>query len=166
MFPFQLSGGMTRRVLCATAVVGNAKLIIADEPTPGMSKELAARAMKHFRDLADGGAAVMLITHDLDLALDYADRIAVFYAGTTVEIARASDFAEEERLRHPYTKALWRAMPRNGFQPTAGTQPAAGSLPEGCLFAPRCAMKTDACARGAMEPRIVRGGEVCCVHAS
>jgi peptide/nickel transport system ATP-binding protein len=101
MYPFQLSGGMMRRILCATAVVSGAKLIIADEPTPGMSKELAGRAMKHFRDLADDGAAVMLITHDIDLALGFCDRIAVFYAGTTVETAPASDFLNVELLRHP-----------------------------------------------------------------
>ena len=164
LFPFQLSGGMMRRVLCATAVIGGAKLIIADEPTPGMSKKLADRAMKHFRDLADEGAAVMLITHDLDLALGYADRIAVFYAGTTVETALAFDFTDEEKLRHPYTKALWRAMPQNGFQPTAGTQPYAGGLP-GCPFSPRCDRKTEECVRRAIKPRPVRGGEVCCLNA-
>ena len=166
LFPFQLSGGMMRRVLCATAVVGNAKLIIADEPTPGMSKELASRAMKHFRDLADEGAAVMLITHDVDLALGYADRIAVFYAGTTVETAPASDFSAEENLRHPYTKALWRAMPQNGFRSTAGIQPYVGSLPDGCLFAPRCEIKTDECVYSAINPKTVRGGEVCCLYAT
>jgi len=166
LFPFQLSGGMMRRVLCATAVVGEARLIIADEPTPGMSRELADRAMKHFRDMADDGAAVMLITHDIDLAIRYADRIAVFYAGTTVETASASDFSDEDSLRHPYTKALWRAMPKNGFQPTAGTQPYAESLPVGCLYAPRCEIKTADCVCGEIKPRTVRGGEVCCIHAS
>ncbi|MDR0818207.1 MAG: ABC transporter ATP-binding protein [Oscillospiraceae bacterium] len=166
LFPFQLSGGMMRRVLCATAVISGAKLIIADEPTPGMSKELADRAMKHFRDLANEGAAVILITHDIDLALGYTDRIAVFYAGTTVETALASDFDSEDKLRHPYTKALWRAIPKNGFRPTEGTQPYAGSLPDGCLFAPRCELKGEKCACGAIEPRNIRGGEVCCHYAA
>ena len=165
MYPFQLSGGMMRRVLCATAAISGARLIIADEPTPGMSKELAARAMKHFRDLADDGAAVMLITHDIDLALGYADRIAVFYAGTTVETAPVSDFESESSLRHPYTKALWRAMPVNGFAPTAGVQPYAGSLPEGCLYAPRCDMRQEECMRKVPELRMLRGGEVCCPYA-
>jgi peptide/nickel transport system ATP-binding protein len=165
LYPFQLSGGMTRRVLCATAVITGAKLIIADEPTPGMSKDLASRAMKHFRSLADEGAAVMLITHDINLALGYCDRIAVFYAGTAVETTLASDFDREDKLRHPYTKALWRAMPQNGFRPTAGTQPYAGNQTEGCLFAPRCERRTAECARGKMEPRSVRGGEVCCLYA-
>lgn len=165
LFPFQLSGGMMRRVLCATAVVTGAKLIIADEPTPGMSEELAARAMKHFRDLADAGAAVMLITHDIDLALRYCDRVAVFYAGTTVETALASDFGNIDNLRHPYTKALWCAMPQNDFAPTPGTQPYAGNLPDGCLFAPRCDRVTEECTRAAPESRTLRNGEVSCIYA-
>jgi peptide/nickel transport system ATP-binding protein len=166
LFPFQLSGGMARRILVGTAVASDAQLIIADEPTPGMSEELANRAMGHFRDLADAGAAVMLITHDIGLAINYCDRIAVFYAGTTVETALASDFSEESRLRHPYTKALWRAIPANGFKSTPGTQPYASSLPDGCLFAPRCKLCKDKCLHGTIAPRAVRDGEVCCHYAS
>ena len=159
-YPFELSGGMARRALVAT----DAKVIIADEPTPGLSPELAESAMARFRALADQGAAILLITHDLDLALRYADRISIFYAGTTVETAKASDFREEDLLRHPYSKALWRAMPQNKFEPTAGTQPYAGNLPSGCVFADRCPMRTEACA---VRPqfRTVREGEVCCHHA-
>ena len=165
-FPFQLSGGMARRVLVSTAVIGDAKLIIADEPTPGLSKELAETAMGHFRELADAGAAVMLITHDIDLALEYADRIAVFYAGTTVETTPVEDFKRgQASLRHPYTKALWAAIPQNDFQPTRGTQPYAGSLPKGCLYAPRCDMKTPECEEGTVAVRELRGGEVTCIHA-
>ncbi len=166
MYPFQLSGGMARRVLVSTAVISGAKLIIADEPTPGLSKEMAQTAMGHFRSLADEGCGVILITHDLDLALAYADRIAVFYAGTTVELAEAEDFRiGREALRHPYTRALWQAMPQNGFQPIEGSQPYAGSLPAGCLFAPRCPQRTKACEqRPSMRP--LRGGEVCCTHAT
>lgn len=163
-YPFELSGGMARRALVATAAATDAKVIIADEPTPGLSPELAESAMARFRALADQGAAILLITHDLDLALRYSDRISVFYAGTTVETAKASDFREEDLLRHPYSKALWRAMPQNKFEPTAGTQPYAGNLPAGCVFADRCPMRTEACA---VRPqfRTVREGEVCCHHA-
>jgi peptide/nickel transport system ATP-binding protein len=166
LYPFELSGGMARRVLVATAVVGGAKVIIADEPTPGLSADLAQTAMGHFRELADDGVAVLLITHDLDLALRYADRIAVFYAGTTIEAMPASDFADEGLLRHPYSKALWRAMPKNGFHATPGNQPYADHLPPGCLYAPRCALRTPECDRAMPEPQIIRGGEVSCVHAS
>ena len=89
MYTFQLSGGMSRRILVSTAVIGDAKLIVADEPTPGLSKEMAEDTMGHFRSLADEGRGVILITHDIDLAFEYADRVAVFYAGTTVETASA-----------------------------------------------------------------------------
>ena len=166
LYPFQLSGGMMRRVLCATALVSGARLIIADEPTPGMSAELAARAMKHFRDLADAGAAIMLITHDIDLALEYCDRVAVFYGGTTVETAFASDFVDQSLLRHPYSKALWRAIPQHGFMASPGNQPYAGSLPEGCLYAPRCEMVSTECLSGVIAPRNIRGGEASCIHAT
>jgi peptide/nickel transport system ATP-binding protein len=167
LYPFQLSGGMARRVLISTAVIGDAKVIIADEPTPGLSSELAEATMKHFRELANDGAAILLITHDLDLALRHADRIAVFYAGTTVETAEASDWLDgEHALRHPYSRALWRAMPQNGFEPLPGTQPYAGALPEGCLFAPRCVWATDRCREAVPVVRDLRGGEVCCHYAT
>lgn len=163
-YPFELSGGMARRALVATAAATTAKVIIADEPTPGLSPALAESAMARFRAFADEGAAILLITHDLDLALRYADRISVFYAGTTLETAKASDFRDEELLRHPYSKALWRAMPQNKFEPTAGTQPYAGTIQSGCVFADRCPQRTEACAVRP-EARIVREGEVCCHHA-
>lgn len=166
MYPFQLSGGMARRVLVSTAVIGDARLIVADEPTPGLSASMAKEAMGHFRSLADEGRGVILITHDIDLAFDYADRIAVFYAGTTVETAPVEDFRTgPAALRHPYSKALWAALPQNGFQPIPGTQPYAGSLPKGCLFGPRCPWKTEACMQS-ISMRTVRGGEVCCIHAT
>lgn len=137
LYPFQLSGGMARRVLVSTALVTEAQLVIADEPTPGMSLEQALEALRMFREMADEGRAVILITHDIDLAFEIADRVAVFYAGTTVETAPAADFrAGPDALRHPYSRALWRALPQNGFQPIGGFQPYAGNLPAGCLFAP------------------------------
>jgi peptide/nickel transport system ATP-binding protein len=165
LFPFQLSGGMARRVLVATAVTATPKLIVADEPTPGLSENLSLEALRHFRELSDAGAAVLLNTHDLDLALHVADRIAVFYAGTAVEIASAADFKDRDALRHPYSRALFDAMPQNAFKSIAGTQPYAGNLPAGCLFADRCPTRTEACL-GAIMMRVVRGGKVRCVNAS
>ncbi|MCU0495162.1 MAG: ATP-binding cassette domain-containing protein, partial [Chloroflexaceae bacterium] len=106
LFPFQLSGGMARRVLVSTAVVGQAQLLIADEPTPGLHPNVVTETLGHLRQLADEGRGVLLITHDIAAALQVADRIAVFYAGTTVEIARAEDFVSPTTLRHPYTQAL------------------------------------------------------------
>ncbi|HCT90764.1 MAG TPA: peptide ABC transporter ATP-binding protein [Lachnospiraceae bacterium] len=164
LYPFELSGGMNRRVLISTALMEEPKLVIADEPTPGLDLAVAKRAMAHFRELADMGAGVLVITHDLELALEVADRIAVFYAGTTVEEASVQDFEHEETLRHPYTKALWRAMPRHGFQYIEGTQPYVKNLPTGCSFAPRCPHCGAECA-GEIDYRIVRGGKVRCIRA-
>lgn len=167
LYPFQLSGGMARRVLVSTALITDAELIIADEPTPGMSLDQALEALKMFREMADEGKAVILITHDIDLAFEFADRVAVFYAGTTVETAPVSDFkAGAEALRHPYSKALWKALPQNGFEPIDGFQPNPGSLPQGCLFAPRCPYKTEQCVNDVPPVREVRGGEVRCFYGA
>ena len=167
LYPFQLSGGMARRVLVSTALITDAQLIIADEPTPGMSLDQALEALQMFRELANEGKAVILITHDIDLAFEFADRVAVFYSGTTVETAPVADFKTgPEALRHPYSKALWRALPQNGFQPIDGFQPYAGNLPEGCLFAPRCPHATEECRSRIPPTREIRDGEVRCFHAT
>ena len=107
LYPFQLSGGMARRVLVSMAVVSEASVIIADEPTPGLDSDVIKEAGLSFRELADNGSAVMIITHDIDFALKVADKIAVFYAGTVVEVAPVSDFSGAgESLRHPYSKSI------------------------------------------------------------
>lgn len=166
MYPFQLSGGMARRVLIATAVMNEAKLIIADEPTPGLNLELAMETLNNFREIADSGCGVLLITHDVDLALNVADRIAVFYSGTIVEIAQVEDFIKgKDALRHPYSKAFIDALPQNKFKELPGYQPYAGNLPKGCLFRDRCSLKTDACCME-IKMRKIRDGEVRCINAT
>lgn len=164
-YPFELSGGMSRRVLISTAMIENPKLVIADEPTPGLDLKMAKKAMADFREMADMGAGVLVITHDLELALEVADKIVVFYAGTTIEEANISDFQQEETLRHPYTKALWRALPQNGFQFIEGSQPYVKDMPEGCPFAPRCPQCTQKC-RNDIPYKDVREGRVRCIYAS
>lgn len=167
LYPFQLSGGMARRVLFSTAIITDAELVIADEPTPGMHLDQALEALSILRKLADIGKGIILITHDIDLALQFADKIAVFYAGTTVEESPVADFIKGPgALRHPYTKALWHALPQNDFIPIDGFQPYAGNLPDGCLFAPRCPLKTPKCEAGNPHMRKLRGGKVRCVHAT
>ena len=166
MYPFQLSGGMARRVLIATAVMNEAKLIIADEPTPGLNLELAMETLNNFREIADNGCGVLLITHDVDLALNVADRIAVFYSGTIVEIAQVEDFIKgKDALRHPYSKAFIDALPQNKFKELPGYQPYAGNLPKGCLFRDRCSLRTDECSK-TIKMRKVRDGEVRCINAT
>ena len=163
LYPHECSGGMIRRILLVAALMDEPELIIADEPTPGMDEELAREAMDELREFADEGKGVLLITHDIELALRGADRIAVFYAGTTVEVAEAADFAKEELLRHPYTKALWRAMPANGFSPIEGSQPYVKDLLEGCVFQERCPWFGKEC-RKEIPLRQVRGGLVRCAR--
>ena len=117
-YPFQLSGGMIRRVLISTAISGGAQLIIADEPTPGLHPDALKKVLKHLRELADEGRSILFITHDLMAARSIADRIAVMNAGATLEIAEADKFAGKgEGLIHPYSRALWRALPENEFFP-------------------------------------------------
>lgn len=167
LYPFQLSGGMARRVLLSTAILTEAELIIADEPTPGLDPVVMKEALSHFRRFADNGAAVMLITHDIESALTIADKIAVFYAGSTVEIARVEDFTHQgDSLRHPYTKALWRALPQNEFIPIPGAQPQPDDLPSGCLFSPRCPLATTECVQAQPDVRQLREGVVRCNHAT
>ena len=165
MYPFELSGGMARRVLIASAVTGTPRLIIADEPTPGLDVRAAERILGHFRELADEGAGILFITHDLELALTVADQVAVFYAGETIEVASAEDFSDVEELRHPFTKALWRAMPEHGFHPVPGAQPYPGSREKGCPFGEQCSASTSECRETGQIPfREYDGGMVRCLH--
>jgi len=163
-YPHQFSGGMKQRVIIAIAIACNPELLIADEPTTALDVTIQAQVLKMINNLRkEFNTAVLLITHDIELALRGADRIAVFYAGTTVEVAEAADFAKEELLRHPYTKALWRAMPANGFSPIEGNQPYVKDLPEGCVFQERCSWFGKEC-RKEIPLRQVRGGLVRCAR--
>jgi peptide/nickel transport system ATP-binding protein len=166
-YPHQLSGGMARRVLVSAATVSGAKLLIADEPTPGLDPAIVRETVLQMRELADQGAGVLLISHDLESALQVADRVAVFYAGTSVELAPACDFVQDgSKLRHPYSRALWRALPQNDFVPIPGRQPHPGELPTGCLFAPRCDAATAQCGTERPAMRELRGGKARCIHAT
>ncbi len=166
-YPFQLSGGMARKVLLATALAYDAKVILADEPTPGLDDASLDEVLKDFRVLAEEGRGILMITHDIEAALRIADKVAIFYAGTTLEVAKVQNFDYKgDRLRHPYTKALNKARPDNEFIPAEGTQPYPGELPSGCLFSDRCNMKTERCDRERPPFREVRDGKVRCFHAT
>ena len=112
MYPHELSGGMARRVLLMCALMEEPRLLIADEPTPGMDDESAAVAARDLRAFAQDGGGVLLITHDLDFALSVADRLAVFREGTVVEETSVSAFRRAEALRDPYARELSRAWIR------------------------------------------------------
>lgn len=115
LYPHELSGGMARRVLLCCALMENPQVIIADEPTPGLDADLAVRALADFRSFANEGGGVMLITHDIELALRVADRVAVFLDGTIVEETSVENFASPGLLRHPFSRALWHALPEHDF---------------------------------------------------
>ena len=163
LYPFQLSGGMTRRVLISAAVMEEPRLVIADEPTPGLHLEAAKRVLGHFKEMTETGAGVLLITHDLELALEVADRVAVLYAGMTVEETDSKAFEKEETLVHPYTRALWRAMPEHGFEAVPGTQPYVKDMPAGCPYRPRCPQAGSGCEKE-IPIRKTERGMVRCIH--
>lgn len=167
LYPFELSGGMARKVLLSTALVSDCKVIIADEPTPGLDEKSLNEALKDFRNIADSGRAILMITHDIEAALKIADKIAVFYAGTTLEIANVNDFkGDGKNLRHPYSKALFNALPQNGFKPIKGSQPMPNELPKGCLFQDRCECISEKCRLIRPNARMVRDGMVRCLNAT
>lgn len=116
LLPHELSGGMLRRVLFATSVREGVRLVIADEPTPGIHPQALAEILRQLKQFAQKGAGVMLITHDIMSALEIAHRVAVIKDGRTVEISEASAFAGSgEGLKTDYTRRLWRALPQNDF---------------------------------------------------
>jgi peptide/nickel transport system ATP-binding protein len=167
MLPHELSGGMTRRVLVSTALMSSAKLIIADEPTPGLDEKNLNETLRYFRDMAKKGCAVILITHDIEAALKISDRIAIFYAGTILEEARIEDFRNDgEDLRHPYTRALWKALPQNRFQATKGHQPMQDELNGGCVYFERCSIRTEHCSKDVPQLKRIDGGLVRCNNVS
>jgi peptide/nickel transport system ATP-binding protein len=163
-YPFQLSGGMARRVLTATATVGKADLIIADEPTSGLDPATIREALGHLRELADTGKAVLLITHDIGAALQISDMVTVFCAGSTVEVARAEDFKSPSQLRHPYTKALWAALPTNDFIVT-GRPPDRFSQAGGCSYHHCCTDQNSDCCQSIPDLKSSAKGWVRCHHA-
>lgn len=169
MYPHELSGGMTRRVLIATALLYNANLIIADEPTPGLDEIRLEETLKYFKDMANKGSSVILITHDIEAALKIADKIAIFYAGSILEIANVQDFKNEgEELRHPYTTALWNALPQNKFESIEGHQPIQDEIQvmDRCIFYERCPIKIDKCMNKIPALLKIRGGLVRCKNVS
>ncbi|WP_309136341.1 ATP-binding cassette domain-containing protein [Nocardioides campestrisoli] len=116
LYPHQLSGGMGRRVLTALALMGDPALVVADEPTPGLGPDQVAAVLDRLHRIAQAGSGVLLITHELGPALRVADRVVVARRGRTVEHAPAAAFAGDgSLLTHPYSRALWRALPQNDF---------------------------------------------------
>ena len=152
-FPHQLSGGMRQRAMIALALACEPAVLVADEPTTALDVTIQAQVLDLIRDLQRRmGTALVLITHDLGVVAEMADRVVVMYAGRCVEEAPAE--ALFDRPRHPYTAALMRATPHlrdaaageGALQEIAGAVPAPWDMPRGCAFAPRCAQAMARCA--------------------
>ena len=143
LYPFELSGGMARKVLLSTALLEDPKLLIADEPTPGLDKQSVEETISDIKNLKENGKGVLLITHEIDVALRTADRIAIFYSGYVIEINNVENFKNADNVLHPYTKALINSLPKNGFNLTEGVQPLE-ELP-GCPYWENCPIRLDKC---------------------
>jgi oligopeptide/dipeptide ABC transporter ATP-binding protein len=149
-YPFEMSGGMQQRVMIAMALASEPKLLVADEPTTALDVTIQAQILDLLRDLKQRlGMAILLITHNLGIVGDMADRVAVMYAGQIVELAAARELLR--RPLHPYTKALMNSVPK--LHGTAarlaaipGNVPRNGDFPPGCRFAPRCPVARPECA--------------------
>ncbi|ROO90782.1 peptide/nickel transport system ATP-binding protein [Actinocorallia herbida] len=144
-YPHELSGGLAQRAATALALVADAPLLLADEPTTGLDRDLVDRTAAELRRLVDAGRSLLLITHDLTAAEQVADRVAVMYAGRIVEIADAAAFFGSPGPRHPYARGLLDALPTRAFTPVPGMPPALDELPPGCAFAARCPAATSVC---------------------
>ncbi len=149
-YPHQLSGGMQQRVMIAMALATEPKLLVADEPTTALDVTIQAQILELLLDLKRRlGMAILLITHNLGIVGDLADRVAVMYAGQVVELAPARELLR--RPLHPYTRALMRSVPELGhavarLTAIPGTVPGLGNWPAGCRFAPRCHIARPECA--------------------
>jgi peptide/nickel transport system ATP-binding protein len=148
-FPHQFSGGMRQRVVIALALCANPRLIIADEPTTALDVSIQAQIITLLKGLCrDHGTAVMLITHDMGVIAETADRVAVMYAGRIVEIGPVHEVIHNPQ--HPYTTGLMGSIPSVGQElerlpQIEGSMPRLNAIPKGCPFNPRCPRVFDRC---------------------
>ena len=148
-YPFEMSGGMQQRVMIAMALASEPKLLVADEPTTALDVTIQAQILELLRDLKQRlGMAILLITHNLGIVGDMADRVAVMYAGQIVELSPARELLR--RPLHPYTRALMNSVPKlrgdtARLSAIPGNVPRLGDFPPGCRFAPRCPLAKPEC---------------------
>jgi len=160
-YPHELSGGMRQRAMIAMALSCKPKVLIADEPTTALDVTIQAQIMELMKELQkEYGMAIMLITHDLGLIAENADRVVVMYAGKVVEYADVKTLFNDPK--HPYTWGLLHAIPRLDIEQTRlynipGVVPDPLHFPPGCKFNPRCEFKEERCTRE--EPQLIEVGE-------
>ena len=151
-YPHQFSGGMQQRTLIAIALACNPKLLLADEPTTALDVTIQAQIMNLMKQInQERGTAIILVTHDLGLAAEFCDRIAVMYAGRVVEQGTVDEIVETPQ--HPYTQGLLNCRPRIGepdqiVRPIDGNVPSLANLPNSCAFASRCSFVKETCNEG------------------
>lgn len=164
-FPFQLSGGLNQRVLIAMALVNSPELVLADEPGTALDVSVQEQTLRLMRTLTDqAGSAVLLITHNLGVVREFADRVYVMYAGNVVEAATTEQLFSDPK--HPYTRALLASVPKltGDSMPEGidGIVPDYTRAPEGCRFHPRCPFATEACRQPQPMRNVGGGHEVAC----
>jgi oligopeptide/dipeptide ABC transporter ATP-binding protein len=161
-YPFELSGGMQQRVMIAMALASEPRLLVADEPTTALDVTIQAQILDLLGDVKRRlGMAILLITHNLGIVGDMADRVAVMYAGQLVELAPARELLR--RPLHPYTRALMNSVPKlhgtaDRLSAIPGSVPRLGDFPPGCRFAPRCPVARPECSQSLPELREVQPG--------
>ena len=161
-YPHQMSGGMQQRVMIAMALASEPKLLIADEPTTALDVTIQAQILELLKELKGRlGMSILLITHNLGIVGDIADRVAVMYAGQIVELAPALELLR--RPLHPYTQALMNSVPKLGLEQQRleaipGNVPNLGHFPNGCRFHPRCPKAQSDCSQKAPELVEVESG--------
>ena len=155
-YPHQFSGGMRQRVVIALALCARPRLIVADEPTTALDVSIQAQIIELLKKLAnENGAAVMLITHDMGVIAETADRVAVMYAGRLAEIGPVKEVIHAPR--HPYTAGLMSSIPKLGegrerLAQIDGAMPRLTAIPPGCAFNPRCPQSFERCTRERPSP--------------
>lgn len=143
-YPHELSGGMRQRAMIAMGLACTPPLIIADEPTKGLDVTIQAQVVELIKELTTkSGTSMLLITHDLGVAAELCDNIAVMYSGEIVEYANIKEFFKNPG--HPYTQGFLDSLPSRGLKPMNGMSPSLIDLPEGCKFYPRCPSAMDIC---------------------
>ncbi|MEE4188410.1 MAG: ABC transporter ATP-binding protein [Roseobacter sp.] len=170
-YPHEMSGGMRQRAMIALALACRPKLLLADEPTTALDATVQIQILLLLRELQqEMGMGVIFVTHDIGVAVEVSDRLAVMYAGSFVETGSVADIIRD--ARHPYSKGLLAAnlvgaVPGTRLDAVPGAPPALSALPEGCAFAPRCACSEESCT---ISPLPVwsdgTGRWARCVHAS
>ncbi len=165
-YPHQFSGGMRQRVVIALALCANPKLIIADEPTTALDVSIQAQIIGLLKRMCEEhGTAIMLITHDMGVIAETADRVAVMYAGRIVEIGPVRQVVKA--ARHPYSRGLMGSIPSlskriERLEQIQGTMPGLTEIPDGCAFHPRCPQCFDICRTRRPEPVVQDQSEVAC----